>query len=145
MKNDKKQFAFFYCVQQTDRVTQLVQSLEGSGNVEIRKISLPCSGKLEVFYLTKALETGADGVVLFGCLEEQCQYLIGSKRAMGRIRYAQNILKQIGLEGDRIHRLVFENHSPLENLKVLSDWIEKIKSMGSLHPGPIEEGTMVNA
>ena len=52
-------------------------------NVEI--VRVPCAGRIETVYLLKALEKGADGVLIFGCYEENCQYLRGNLRAKSRL------------------------------------------------------------
>ena len=41
---------------------------------KLKTISLPCSGKLELIYLLKAFESGADGVVLVTCKKGECRY-----------------------------------------------------------------------
>jgi coenzyme F420-reducing hydrogenase delta subunit len=51
---------------------------------EFRTIPLPCSGKADILYLTKAFETGADGVAVLTCPEGECRYLEGNLRARKR-------------------------------------------------------------
>ncbi len=72
-------------------------------NVEI--VRVPCAGRIETIYLLKALEKGADGVLIFGCYEENCQYLRGNLRAKSRLFYAQQMLGKIGLEKERMEIL----------------------------------------
>ena len=55
----------------------------------IRMIKLPCTGKLEVIHLLKALEAGADGVYAAGCLEGECHYLKGNLWAQQARRLRQ--------------------------------------------------------
>lgn len=38
----------------------------------IKLIKLPCSGRIEVIRLLKTFESGVDGVVVCGCLEDKC-------------------------------------------------------------------------
>jgi F420-non-reducing hydrogenase iron-sulfur subunit len=125
------ELAIFYCQHQTDRMMQILGSLNNLAGSRIRKVALPCSGKLEVFQLTKALENGADGVVLFGCPEGECRYVVGSSRAKGRVSYAGKILETIGLEKDRVRRFVLEGQPDQETLRAISVWVETIKTMGS--------------
>ncbi len=132
MKKHQKEITIFYCTHQRERVAQIVKGLDGSGMLKVRKVALPCSGKLEVFQLTKALENGADGVALFGCPEEECRYVVGSSRAKGRVTYAGKILETIGLEKERVRRFVLESQPGQETLKAISDWIEKVKTMRSI-------------
>ena len=132
MKKQPKEITIFYCTHQRERVAQIIKGLNGSGMLKVRKVALPCSGKLEVFQLTKALENGADGVALFGCPEEECRYVVGSSRAKGRVTYAGKILETIGLEKERVRRFVLESQPGQETLKAISDWMEKVKTMRSI-------------
>ena len=129
MKKQQKEITIFYCTHQRERVAQIIKGLNGSGMLKVRKVALPCSGKLEVFQLTKALENGADGVALFGCPEEECRYVVGSSRAKGRVTDAGKILETIGLEKERVRRFVLESQPGQETLNAISDWIEKVKTM----------------
>ncbi|MDH4264785.1 MAG: hydrogenase iron-sulfur subunit [Deltaproteobacteria bacterium] len=134
MKN--AQITIFYCHHQTERITPILKELDGSGLIDLKKIALPCSGKLEVLHATKALERGADGVAIFGCLEGKCRYIVGSQRARGRVRYTKRILSAIGIEEDRIHRFVLEDSIQQEGIEAFSTWVKNIQSQGSPFPNP---------
>ncbi len=122
------EFAFFYCQHQSERMNRVLRDWEGPNGCRIRKAALPCSGKLEVAFLLKALEGGAAGVALFACPEEECSYLVGSTRAGNRLRYARRILRDVGLAEDRIERFVFERPPRNVDLEGLSHWMEKIRA-----------------
>jgi len=124
--------AIFYCQHQTERITQVLKALNGSSAPKIRKVALPCSGKLEVSFLLKALENGADAVALFGCPEGECNYLVGSTRAKNRVRYARKILGDIGLEEERIRRFVLAEPAPPGETGSLAEWVNKVGAMGGL-------------
>jgi len=127
------ELAIFYCQHQTDRMMQTLGTLNSLAAPKIRKIALPCSGKLEVSFLLKALENGADAVALFGCTEGECHYLVGSTRAKNRVLYARRILSEIGLEEERVRRFVFEDQTPSGDMDLMAAWVEKVQSMGGLH------------
>ena len=124
--------AIFYCQHQTDRMMQILGTLNGSSAPKIRKVALPCSGKLEVAFLLKALENGADAVAIFGCPEGECHYLVGSTRAKNRVRYARKILKDIGLEEERVRRFILADPTPTGETGSLTEWVGKIESMGGV-------------
>jgi F420-non-reducing hydrogenase iron-sulfur subunit len=125
--------AIFYCQHQTDRMMQVLRTLNGSSAPKIRKVALPCSGKLEVSFLLKALENGADAVAIFGCPEGECHYLVGSTRAKNRVRYARRILGDIGLEEDRVRRFILADPTPAGETGSLTEWVGKIESMGGVN------------
>jgi len=125
--------AIFYCQHQTDRMMQVLRTLNGSSVPKIRKVALPCSGKLEVSFLLKALEDGADAVAIFGCPEGECHYLVGSSRAKNRVRYARRILGDIGLEEERVRRFVLADPAPAGETGSLAEWIGQVESMGGVN------------
>ena len=112
---------------------QVLRTLNGSSAPKIRKVALPCSGKLEVSFLLKALENGADAVAIFGCPEGECHYLVGSTRAKNRVRYARRILGDIGLEEERVRRFVLADPAPAGETGSLAEWIGQVESMGGVN------------
>jgi coenzyme F420-reducing hydrogenase delta subunit len=73
----------FYCSNNlaADQFAGLCHDLEGD---TIKTISLPCSGKVDVPYLIKAFETGADGVAIVTCPKNECRHFEGNLRAHKR-------------------------------------------------------------
>jgi len=69
---------------------------------EIRVISLPCSGKLDILYLVKAFDTGADGAVIMICKEGECRYMEGNMRARKRAQAIDELLQEAGLGKGRV-------------------------------------------
>jgi F420-non-reducing hydrogenase iron-sulfur subunit len=65
-------------------------------------LKLPCSGRAEIIHLMKALEEGADGVFVAGCLEGDCHYQLGNLRAKKRVAYVKEILDKVGIGSERI-------------------------------------------
>jgi F420-non-reducing hydrogenase iron-sulfur subunit len=68
----------------------------------IRVVHLMCSGGIDVVYVLKSLLEGADGVLIGGCHPGDCHYQSGNFKARRRIAILKNILKQFGLEDDRV-------------------------------------------
>jgi len=129
MEKTKVEIAIFFCTHLRERVQGVLKGSSGSGADRFRPVSLPCSGKLEVFQLTRALETGADGVALFGCPEGTCRYLAGSLRAKGRVGHTARILEEIGLGKDRVRRFVIENQPEQDLLRDFSGWVERVRTL----------------
>lgn len=69
---------------------------------ELTTISLPCSGKVNIPYMVKAFETGADGVVIVTCREGECHNLEGNLRAKKRMQAVDSLLEEVGLGKGRI-------------------------------------------
>lgn len=88
----------FYCHWQKDKLQEILARNIIPQVVEIKTIALACLAKMEVIQLLKSLESGVDAVAIWGCADEDCLYIPGSRIARGRVKYAQKILEHIGLE-----------------------------------------------
>jgi F420-non-reducing hydrogenase iron-sulfur subunit len=91
----------FYCSNSISReeLAHCCRKLEGN---ELKTIGLPCSGKVNVPYMVKAFETGADGVVIVTCERGQCRHLEGNMRAEKRAQAVDSLLEEIGIGRGRI-------------------------------------------
>ncbi|HUL23219.1 MAG TPA: hydrogenase iron-sulfur subunit [Thermodesulfobacteriota bacterium] len=103
-------------------------------NIEI--VRVPCAGRVETIYLLRALEKGADGVLVFACHEENCQFLQGNFRAKRRLSYAHRMLEKIGLEKERIDIFPLATNSGVKLAEALRQKSEQLKKMG---PNPCGE------
>ena len=101
----------------------------------IRIIKLPCSGTLDILYILKAFEQGADGVLVAGCLEGGCHFVEGNLRAKKRVERAKNILDQIGLGGERLEMFFMSSAEGSRFAEVVIEMTERIKKLG---PSPIK-------
>jgi coenzyme F420-reducing hydrogenase delta subunit len=95
----------FYCSHHLE-AEQFAGLCRGLGGDTIKTIGLPCSGKVDVPYLIKAFETGADGVAIVTCRKDECRHIEGSLRAHKRAEAVESLLEEIGLPKGRI--AVFE-------------------------------------
>lgn len=68
----------------------------------VKVIRLPCTGKVDVEYIMKAFEQGADGVYVIACPIGNCHHERGNVRATKRVEYAKNLLDEVGLGRERL-------------------------------------------
>ena len=81
------------------RASDWSQANEG---LYVRAVMMPCSSKIEVSYILRILESGADAVEIVACPEKSCKFLVGSFRAERRIEYIRGLLEKIGYEPERV-------------------------------------------
>jgi F420-non-reducing hydrogenase iron-sulfur subunit len=103
----------------------------------IKIIKVPCSGRVASIHMLKALEEGADGVMVAGCLEGDCHYQSGNLRAKKRVIYVQEILGKIGIEPERV---AMYNLSAGEGPRFAEIAREMTKKVQELGPSPIKKG-----
>ncbi len=95
MKNRALKIYLFYCSNSLD-AKELSQCRDELKDHHLKVIGLPCSGKVDVPYLVKAFETGADGVVIVTCELGKCRHLEGNMRAEKRAEAVDSLLEEIG-------------------------------------------------
>jgi coenzyme F420-reducing hydrogenase delta subunit len=68
-----------------------------------RVIRVPCSGRVNPFFLLKALQTGADGVLVSGCHPGDCHYITGNYYARRRFTAFVDLMDFLGFEMERLN------------------------------------------
>ena len=96
----------------------------------IRIIKVPCTGRVAIIHLLKALEKGADGVFVAGCLEGDCHFQSGNLRAKKRVAYVKKLLESIGVEGDRIAMYNLSAGMGPHFAEIAREMTEKIRELG---------------
>jgi len=76
---------------------------QDGAHVLVREV--PCSGKMDGQCLFHALEGGARGFCVVACPKGECHLAQGNYRAEIRVRTAQRLLKEIGMEPERAELL----------------------------------------
>jgi len=68
----------------------------------IRIIRVPCSGRINPLYILKALQNGADGVLVAGCHPGDCHYISGNLVARRKFALLKSLLSYVGIEEERV-------------------------------------------
>ena len=69
----------------------------------IKVIRVPCSGRVNPLFILRALQSGADGVLVSGCHPGDCHYATGNYYARRRFALLKKLLDLVGLEPGRVH------------------------------------------
>lgn len=77
-----------------------VSRLQYGPNVRI--IRVPCSGRIDPLYIMRALQNGADGVLVSGCHPGDCHYISGNLVARRKFAILKRMITYIGLEPERV-------------------------------------------
>lgn len=108
--------------------------LAGSGRLQyppnIRIVRLPCTGRLEVNFLMKAFEAGADGVLVAGCEEGSCHFQEGNYLAKGRVNTASQLLEEAGLEPQRLRMVNVSAASSQKFAEYVREMVETVAGLG---------------
>jgi F420-non-reducing hydrogenase iron-sulfur subunit len=102
-------------------------------NVKI--INVPCTGRVDILHLLKAIEDGADGVYVAGCLEGDCHYLTGNLKAKKRVAYVKKLLDSLGLEPERVEMYNLSAAQGPRFAEIAREFTARIRDLG---PSPVK-------
>jgi len=68
----------------------------------VRPLKVGCLGQIGASVILKALQKGADGVMLVGCPPEECHYEFGSRRAAELFEEVQRLAQVLGFRPEQL-------------------------------------------
>ncbi|KKM66030.1 hypothetical protein LCGC14_1485350 [marine sediment metagenome] len=96
----------------------------------IRIIRLPCSGRVNPLYVIKALEQGADGVLISGCHPGDCHYSEGNLYARRRFGVLKKLLEYGGIDPGRLQLSWVSAAEGNKWAQVVKGVIEEVRKIG---------------
>jgi coenzyme F420-reducing hydrogenase delta subunit len=100
----------------------------------VRVILMPCTGRVDVIHLLKAIEDGADGVYVAGCLEGDCHYINGNIKARKRVGVVKKALQDMGMEPERVEMYNLSAAQGPRFAEIAREMTRKIRELG---PSPL--------
>jgi F420-non-reducing hydrogenase iron-sulfur subunit len=98
---------------------------------EVKVLQVPCTGRVDIIHLLNAIDDGADGVYVAGCLEGECHYRTGNLRTRKKVEYVKKVLEEIGIEPERVEMYNLSSAQGQRFAEIANEMVEKIKSLGS--------------
>jgi coenzyme F420-reducing hydrogenase delta subunit len=102
---------------------------------EIKIVLMPCTGRVDILHLLKALEGGADVVFVAGCLEGECHYLSGNIQARKRVAKVKKDLAEMGFEPERVEMYNLSSSEGPRFAAIAQEVAERAFKLG---PSPIK-------
>ena len=96
----------------------------------LRVLRVPCSARVNPQFILKALQEGADGVLVSGCHPGDCHYLEGNYYARRKFATMRDLLEYVGLEKGRVRFSwvsAAEGGKFAEVVKEVTDGVKKVK------------------
>ncbi|MFX1296206.1 MAG: hydrogenase iron-sulfur subunit [Promethearchaeota archaeon] len=98
----------------------------------IRVVRVPCSGRINPFYLVKALQAGWDGVLVSGCHPGDCHYLTGNLTARRRFAILKDIVEFMGIPPGRLNFSWVSAAEGEKFSKVVKEVVAKVRELGPI-------------
>jgi F420-non-reducing hydrogenase iron-sulfur subunit len=96
----------------------------------VRIIRVPCSGRVDPFFILASLQKGVDGVLVSGCHPGECHYLTGNYSARRKFAVLKNLLEFAGIEEARVQFSWVSASEGVRFAKVIETITEKIRDLG---------------
>ena len=124
----------FGCMQCMYAASDLAGTMKLQYDVTSRIIRMPCTARLDINFILKALQEGADGVLVVGCHIGDCAYRTGNLGAERRVRFAKKLIEQLGLDERRV-KMVFVSAAEGDKFAAeVNKFGDEIRAIG---PNPI--------
>ena len=103
---------------------------------DVKVIQVPCTGRVDILHLLNAIEDGADGVYVAGCLEGECHYIEGNLKARRKVAYVKKTLTEIGIEPERLQMYNLSSAQGARFAEIANEMVLKIRELG---PSPVKK------
>ncbi len=104
----------------------------------VRIIRLPCTGRISPMFILKALQKGADGVLISGCHPGDCHFTHGNYHARRRWMVFRALLDFIGIPPERVKYSWISAAEGVKFAEFINSVTEDIRKLG-----PFEQYTQL--
>jgi len=98
----------------------------------VRLVRVPCSGRVDPWFVLKAFAEGADGVLVTGCHIGDCHYQKGNLFAENRFLHLAEFVDALGVGSDRVRLEWISAAEGDKFAKTANEFTDKIRSLGPL-------------
>lgn len=107
-----------------------------------RTIRVMCSGRVEPSWVLRALEKGADGVLVSGCHFGDCHYIFGNHKAVEQFEKTMRIVRLLGIEEGRVRLEWISAAEGARFAQVIDEFTEQVRALG---PSPLGKSDQLSA
>ncbi len=103
----------------------------------LRTLRVLCTGRVEPTLIVRALQGGADGVLVCGCHPGDCHYVSGNCKALGRFTLLERLVTAVGLEPGRLRLAWISAQEDEAYARITAEMTETVRAIGPLRwPAP---------
>ena len=122
------------CMQCMYAASDLAGTMKLQYDISSRIIRMPCTARLDINFILKALQEGADGVLVIGCHPGDCAYKTGNLGAERRVRFTKKLIESLGIDEGRV-KMVFVSAAEGDKFaQEINTFADEIREVG---PNPI--------
>ena len=103
---------------------------------EIRIIRLMCTGRVDLAFVLRAFQKGADGVIIGGCWLGECHYVTeGNYYALNMMHLCKKLLEYVGINSERLRIEWISAAEGVRFAEIMNDFTGKLRELGPLGEG----------
>ena len=92
-----------------------------------------CTGRVDLAFVLRAFQKGADGVIIGGCWPGECHYVTeGNYDALGNMYLCKKLLEHVGVNPERLRLEWIAASEGTRFAEVMSDFAAKLRELGPL-------------
>jgi coenzyme F420-reducing hydrogenase delta subunit len=96
----------------------------------VRIIRVPCSGRINPVFLLRALQNGADGVLVSGCHPGDCHYISGNLAARRKFALTKELMQYVGIEPERVQFTWVSASEGGRFAAIIEKVVEQVRKLG---------------
>ena len=96
----------------------------------MRVIRVPCSSRVRPEFILRALQKGADGVLVAGCHPGDCHYTTGNYYTRRRFQVIKRLLTLLGVDPRRVMASWISAAEGGKYQQVVTEFVETIRELG---------------
>jgi coenzyme F420-reducing hydrogenase delta subunit/NAD-dependent dihydropyrimidine dehydrogenase PreA subunit len=96
-------------------------------NINFIFIQTMCTGRIESTFILRALEEGADGILIVGCSADECHYEFGAKRFAETYAKVQQLAHMLGYDKYRIEYKTVSGKNTDKFVELVNNYTRKFK------------------
>ncbi|MCG7843928.1 MAG: hydrogenase iron-sulfur subunit [Methanomassiliicoccales archaeon] len=102
------------------------KAMEAGGLDDVLLREVPCTGAVEKWEVLRSFRQGADGVLMVGCLLENCAHHYGSEVAARKASALERALVEVGMSPGRVAMVHLAEHQPERFRRAVETMRERI-------------------
>jgi len=99
-------------------------------------LGVPCVGQIDPCIMARAFLEGAPGLILVGCLPEECHHSYGVDHAWSRVNVLKKLLTLSGFNRQRIALAHADLNKPEEFIRTVESFVKTIALLGPIERSP---------
>lgn len=102
----------------------------------IHIVGVPCLGQLDPSVMARAFLDGAPGLLLIGCVPEECHHSYGIDHAWSRVNLMKKLFSLCGFDRRRITVAHADLNNPEEFIRTVESYAKMVATLGPIEKTP---------